>query len=82
MSVAPTSPSSRRRPWFHSVIYRPFTVSTALGFYQRHRQGKREIMGLMAVAVRSAKIVSNRLEDGSSLNFLSIVGKTRARSTP
>ena len=43
MSVAPTSPSSRRRPWFHSVIYRPFTVSTALGFYQRHRQGKREI---------------------------------------
>src|SRR5215831_12764144 len=43
MSVAPTSPSSPRRPWFHSVIYRPFTVSTALGFYQRHRQGKREI---------------------------------------
>ena len=75
MSVAPTSPSSRRRPWFHSVIYRPFTVSTALGFYQRHRQGKREIMGLMAVAVRSAKIVSNRLEDGSSLNFLSIGGR-------
>jgi hypothetical protein len=52
MSVAPTSPSSRRRPWFHSVIYRPLTVSTALGFYERHRQGKREIMGLMAVAVR------------------------------
>ena len=52
MSVAPTSPSSPRRPWFHSVIYRPFTVSTALGFYQRHRQGKREIMGLTAVAVR------------------------------
>jgi len=34
------------------VIYGPFTVSTALGCYQRHRQGKREIMGLMAVAVR------------------------------
>jgi hypothetical protein len=52
MSVTTTSPSYRRRPWFHSVIYRPFKVSTALAFYQRHRQGKREIMGLMAVAVR------------------------------
>jgi len=27
------------------VIYRPLTVSTALGFYERHRQGKHEIMG-------------------------------------
>ena len=75
MSVAPTSPSSRRRPWFHSVIYRPFTVSTALGFYQRHRQGKREIMGLRQSLLGSAKILSNRLEDGSSLNFLSIGGR-------
>ena len=43
------SPRPPRHPdeghWFHSVIYRPFTVSTALGFYQRHRQAKREIWG-------------------------------------
>jgi hypothetical protein len=51
MSVAPELPVTRRRPWFHSEIYDHFTVSTALGFYPRHRQGKREIMGLMAVAV-------------------------------
>jgi hypothetical protein len=29
MSVAPTSPSSRRRLWFRSVIYRLFTVDRA-----------------------------------------------------
>src|SRR5262249_41644507 len=38
--------------WFHSVIYKPFTLSTEGGFYQRHRQGKCEIMRLTAVAVK------------------------------
>jgi len=59
MSVTPTSPSYRRRPWFHLVIYRPLTVSTALAFYQRHGQGKREIMGLIAVAVRVSQDRTN-----------------------
>src|SRR6516165_3300567 len=39
-----------------------------------HLQRKREIMGLINRCYRSAKIVSNRLEDGSSLNFLWIGG--------
>jgi len=54
MSVAPTSPLSRRRLWFHSVIYRLFTVDRAPLFSAKPARAVLFRAGARAAITRSA----------------------------